>query len=225
MAVEIRSGEGNAMELMECVAFLPIRGNTVLAEKRKLTKKVMPGALALPGGHMEEGESPEDALQREVREELGIVPRDRYYVCTLLHRSQEFRKLHYFAIHRWEGEIANHEAEALLWVPFDEVETFDLDVDRIALGEYLRVYQALRRQETAPHRDAEPINEALQPVNEALQPGDKVTWWKRMAGGDYVSPVQATVLALTAKRVKIEADDDGEMVIRHVPPESLERQG
>ena len=44
-------------------------------------------------------------------------------------------------------------------------------------------------------------------MHEALQPGDKVIWWKRMAGGDYVSPVQATVLALTAKRVQIEADD------------------
>ena len=206
------------MELCESVAFLLIKGNTVLAEKRKLTKKVVPGAIALPGGHLEEGESPEDALQREVREELGIVPTDRHYVCTLLHRSQEFRKLHYFAIHRWEGEIANHEADALLWVPFDEVETLDLDVDRIALSEYQRVYQAQRRQQTALHGDAEPMNEAL-------QPGDKVTWWKRMAGGDYVSPVQATVLALTAKRVKIEADDDGEVVIRHVPPESLQRQG
>jgi mutator protein MutT len=205
-------------DLQECIAFLLIKGNTVLAEKRKLTKKVVPGVIALPGGHFEEGEAPEDALLREVREELGIVPHDRYYVCTLLHRSQEFRKLHYFAIHRWEGEIANHEAEALLWVPFDELETLDLDVDRIALSEYLRVYQALRRQGTAPPADAEPINEAL-------QPGDKVTWWKRMAGGDYVSPVQATVLALTAKRVKIEADDDGEIVIRHVPPESLQRQG
>ena len=217
IAGDIRSGEDNTMELVECVAFLLIRGNTVLAEKRKLTKKVVPGATALPGGHMEGGESPEDALQREVREELGIVPHERYYVCTLLHRSQEFRKLHYFAIHRWEGEIANHEAEALLWLPFDEVETLDLDVDRIALSEYRRVYQALRRQGTAPPGDAEPINEAL-------QPGDKVTWWKRMAGGDYVYPVQATVLALTEKRVKVEADDDGEIVIRHVPPESLQRQ-
>jgi len=62
-------------------------------------------------------------------------------------------------------------------------------------------------------------------VNETLKPGDRVIWWKRMPGGGDVSPVQATVLALTAKRVKIEADDDGEMVIRHVPPESLERQG
>jgi 8-oxo-dGTP diphosphatase len=177
----------------------------------------VPGALALPSGHLEEGESPEGALQREVREELGIVPRERYYVCTLLHRSQEFRKLHYFAMHRWEGAMANHEADALVWVPFDEVETFDLDVDRIAIGEYLRVCQA-QRQHPAP-----PGDEA--PAHEALQPGDKVTWWKRMAGGDYVSPIQATVLALTAKRVKIEADDDGKIVIRYVPPESLQRQG
>jgi 8-oxo-dGTP diphosphatase len=129
-------------DLQECIAFLLIRGNTVLAEKRKLTKQVMPGAIALPGGHLEAGESPQEALLREVSEELGIVPTDRYYVCTLLHRSQEFRKLHYFAIHQWEGEITHHEAEAVLWVPFDALETFDLDVDRIAMSEYLRVYQA-----------------------------------------------------------------------------------
>jgi hypothetical protein len=48
------------------------------------------------------------------------------------------------------------------------------------------------------------------PVDDVLQPGDKVIWWKRIPGGDYVYPVEATVLALTAKRVKIEADDDGE---------------
>jgi hypothetical protein len=63
------------------------------------------------------------------------------------------------------------------------------------------------------------------PENAALKPGDKVTWWKRIPGGDYVDPVQATVLALTAKRVKIEADDDGDIVVRYVPRESLQPQG
>src|SRR5712691_7568894 len=53
------------------------------------------------------------------------------------------------------------------------------------------------------------------PEHVALQPGDKVTWWKRMAGGDYVYPVQATVLAVTAKQVKIEVDDDGKIVLRY----------
>ena len=63
------------------------------------------------------------------------------------------------------------------------------------------------------------------PENIALKPGDKVLWWRRIPGGDYVYPVQATVLALTAKRVKIEADDDGDIVIRYVPLQSLQRHG
>ena len=63
------------------------------------------------------------------------------------------------------------------------------------------------------------------PESEDLQPGDRVIWWKRIPGGDYVYPVQAIVLALTDKRVKIEADDDGKIGIRYVPPQSLQRQG
>jgi len=61
--------------------------------------------------------------------------------------------------------------------------------------------------------------------SEALLPGDRGIRWKRIPGGDYVYPVQATVLALTEKRVKIAADDDGKIVIRYVPPQSLQRQG
>jgi hypothetical protein len=132
--------------------------------------------------------------------------------------------LHYFAIHQWTGEVTNHEAEAVLWVPFNELDTFDLDVDRIAIREYTRVYKAEREKGTEERQDTVPYGKG-EPGREALTPGDKVTWWKRLPGGDYVYPVQATVLALTAKRVKIEADDDGKIVIRYVPPESLQRQG
>ncbi len=80
-----------------------IQGNHVLAEQRNSTKQVMPGAVALPGGHLEAGEQPDHALRREVQEELGIVPIDVVYVCTLLHRSQEFRKLHYLPVHACKG--------------------------------------------------------------------------------------------------------------------------
>jgi mutator protein MutT len=128
------------MRPLECVAFMLLQGNHVLAEKRKRTKQVMPGAVALPGGHLEAGEQPEDALRREVQEELGIVPIDVVYVCTLLHRSQEFRKLHYFAVTRWQGEMQPHEAEAVLWIPLHALSALDLDVDRMAVAEYLRIY-------------------------------------------------------------------------------------
>jgi mutator protein MutT len=128
------------MRPVECIAFMLIQDGQVLAEKRKATKRVVPGAIALPGGHIEVRESPEEALYREMQEEVGLVPTETAYVCTLLHRSQEFRKLHYFAVTRWEGAIIPHEAASVLWIPLDALETLDLDVDRIAVQEYRRVY-------------------------------------------------------------------------------------
>jgi 8-oxo-dGTP diphosphatase len=128
---------------LECVAFMLIADGRVLAEKRKRTKRLVPGAVALPGGHMERGEDPEGALRRELREELGVAARRTAYVCSLLHRAEALRKIHYFAVDRWDGEIVNLEAEALLWVALDEPERLDLDIDRVAVGEYVRVYRAV----------------------------------------------------------------------------------
>jgi len=132
-------GRGDA-RLLECVAFMLVKNRHVLAEKRKLTKRLAPGAVALPGGHVDVGESTEDALRRELDEELGVAAERVLYVCTLLHRAEEFRRLHYFAVESWQGEIVNQEADQLVWVPLDEPRLLDFDVDRTAVSEYLRVY-------------------------------------------------------------------------------------
>src|SRR5207244_11412691 len=72
---------------LACVAFMLIEDNRVLAEKRKLTKTLVPGAVALPGGHMEGDEDPEEALARQLLEELRIVARGVAHVRTLLHAA------------------------------------------------------------------------------------------------------------------------------------------
>jgi mutator protein MutT len=130
-----------ATRLLDCVAFMLIQNGYILLERRSLTKRVVPGALAIPGGHMDGTESPEEAVRRELREELGVTPTQMSYVCTLLHRSQEFRKLHYFAVTAWDGEMLAHEADELAWMDLRRAPDFDLDVDRLAVCEYLRVYQ------------------------------------------------------------------------------------
>jgi 8-oxo-dGTP diphosphatase len=128
---------------LECVAFMLIANGRVLAERRKLNKSLAPGAVALPGGHMEGDEGPKASLERELREELGITARRVAYVCSLLHRAEELRRIHYFAVEGWEGEIRNLEAEALAWIGLDETDRLDLDIDRVAVREYLRVYRAV----------------------------------------------------------------------------------
>ncbi|NTU80465.1 MAG: hypothetical protein HGA45_13980 [Chloroflexales bacterium] len=77
-----------------------------------------------------------------------------------------------------------------------------------------RVARLLEGDGLRPSQDAEP----------AFQPGEEVIWLKRVPGGPYVIPMTATVIARTAKRVKIVADDEGQMVTRYVPSESLERR-
>lgn len=128
------------MKPLNTIACIIVRDNCILAEKRKLTKRVCPGATAIPGGHVEAGETAEAALVRELREEFGIISEDYDFVCTLLHRSAEFRKLNYFVVNSWQGEFQNNEAEALVWVPLDSLDRLDLDVDRLAVSEYLRLY-------------------------------------------------------------------------------------
>jgi 8-oxo-dGTP diphosphatase len=124
---------------LDCVAILLVSDHRVLVEKRKLTKRLAPGTVAIPGGHVDRGERLEQALVREAREELGIVPREIGFVCTLMHLAEELRTLHYFAVRSWEGDIVPEEAESVIWLPLDSVDQLDFDVDRTAVNEYLRL--------------------------------------------------------------------------------------
>jgi hypothetical protein len=57
-------------------------------------------------------------------------------------------------------------------------------------------------------------------MSKPFKPGDRVIWWKQ--DGGFVVPVLSTVLSVTEKRVKIEAEDEEGKVVRHVLPRSIE---
>ncbi|NAX48569.1 NUDIX domain-containing protein [Photobacterium halotolerans] len=126
-------------QVHDCVSFLLIRGEEVLLEKRKLSKVVDPGLMAIPGGHVEAGESLEQALHREVTEELTVTPIAYFPLCTLYHPTTELQRLHYYVVTDWTGELSAQEAEAVIWTSLYEPDAATVEADNIALAEYRRV--------------------------------------------------------------------------------------
>ena len=63
------------------------------------------GSVGGPGGHIEEGESPEDSAIRETREEFGITPKDLMPVAFLSDLKPPYCPSHVFLCTDFDGSI------------------------------------------------------------------------------------------------------------------------
>jgi 8-oxo-dGTP diphosphatase len=108
------------------VAALILKDNLILACQRT-RHQVMPLKWEFPGGKIEEGEQPRDALRRELEEELGIEASIGNEVARIHHEypgggSVELR---FFEVHEYKGEIENRIFREIRWVGRKEL--LDLD--------------------------------------------------------------------------------------------------
>ena len=90
----------------QCVAGALMSGGKVLLVKRSPSRAYYPGVWDLFGGHVESGESLEDALRREVHEELG-VELDSFRLFGTVHDPAEQADIHVFVVTAWRGEPIN----------------------------------------------------------------------------------------------------------------------
>ena len=78
--------------------------------------KVYAGYWEFPGGKVEPGEGIEEALRRELHEELGITigPAEPWHV-ELVDYPHALVRLHFCKVFAWSGEFEMRERQAMSW--------------------------------------------------------------------------------------------------------------
>jgi 8-oxo-dGTP diphosphatase len=103
-----------------------------------------------PGGKVEHGESPQQALVRELAEELQIDARVGLELARYEHDYPSGSRVHllFFAVNEFAGEPKARVFEQIRWIPTAELPTVDFlegDLDfvrRLARGDFAGQFKA-----------------------------------------------------------------------------------
>jgi 8-oxo-dGTP diphosphatase len=108
------------------VAALILKGTTILVCQRT-RHQTMPLKWEFPGGKIEEGEQPRDALRRELEEELGIDAEIGQEVARIRHeyKSGGSVELRFFVVHKYRGELENRIFRDIRWAEREELPSYD----------------------------------------------------------------------------------------------------
>ena len=125
--------------LVSAVALIDADGRVLLAQRPE--GKSLAGLWEFPGGKVEPGETPEIALIRELKEELGI---DTWTSCLapLTFASHTYEAFHLlmplFACRRWSGTVEAREGQGLAWVRAKDLKNYTMPPADIPLIPILR---------------------------------------------------------------------------------------
>jgi 8-oxo-dGTP diphosphatase len=121
----------------DVVAAAIVRYDTVLLCHRHPDREWYPNVWDVPGGHINPGESPINALVREMREELGIEIDATRAVSVLRDSPTPDLDIEIWAVASWEGDIANTEPaehDEIRWFVAAELDNIDLADADVAIA-------------------------------------------------------------------------------------------
>ena len=131
------------MKTIYVAAAIIHKGNKIFATQRGYGD--FKGFWELPGGKIEQGESPEDALRREILEELDTHIAIEQRVTTIEWDYQQFHlTMHCFWCHVESGSLTLKEHQAARWLTTDELDSVEwLPADKDILSKIKVLLQSL----------------------------------------------------------------------------------
>jgi 8-oxo-dGTP diphosphatase len=112
--------------MKQVVAALIVKDDKILVCQRT-RHQTMPLKWEFPGGKIETGEQPRDALRRELDEELGIQATIGEEVMRLRHqyKAGSSVELRFYAVREYAGNLENRIFREIRWATRSELPTFD----------------------------------------------------------------------------------------------------
>ncbi|MFI5294476.1 MAG: 8-oxo-dGTP diphosphatase MutT [Thermodesulfovibrionales bacterium] len=124
--------------MVKVVAGVIERDGKVLIVRRMKGDK-LGNKWEFPGGKLESGETPEEALRRELREELDIETEVGAFICSSSYEYPHITvELLAYRVRLLSGEITLHVHDASAWVAPERLDTFDFPAANKAIIEELR---------------------------------------------------------------------------------------
>ena len=127
------------MKQIEVVAAIIRKGDKIFATQRGYGE--WKDWWEFPGGKMEAGETPEEALRREIHEELSNEISVDEFLCTVEYDYPKFHlTMHCYICSLLTEALHLNEHEAARWLDVHELDSVDwLPADRIVVEEVKRI--------------------------------------------------------------------------------------
>jgi 8-oxo-dGTP diphosphatase len=107
---------GGARKVVEVAVGVLIQPDGQFLLTSRPPGKVYEGYWEFPGGKLEAGESVEQALRRELQEEIGItIGAVHGWKVEMVDYPHALVRLHFCRVFEWAGELQMHEGQSFAW--------------------------------------------------------------------------------------------------------------